>query len=214
MIFFNDFLLLTIVVILHKALHIHVTDSTFKLLERKSYEVQERPKMTINGNVSITTYFILNKKDRAGKVIPRPFQTVLEEMKREDTEKAKMKQTSSLKGTNAGAPAAATVKENGSHLAPPTLVVPQVPPVPMSEPPVATVAPLPSVEVPPPTVASVPIAPPVLPVSVKIPIEEANGDSSTKVHSTTDPSLKTFDVITDRPTMFNRASRSKTCSLL
>ena len=191
-------------------MHINVTDATFKLLERKSYEVQERPKMTINGNVSIATYFILNKKDRTGKVAPRPFHAVLEEMKKQETEKAKMKQSSSLKGTNAGTPGT-TVTENGNHLAPPALVVPQVPAVPINErPPAPAVVPLPAVEVPAPTVAPPPLPPP----PSKVLVEEANEDSTSKLQSTTDGSLKTFEVITDRPTTFNRASRSKTCILL
>lgn len=83
-----------------QALHVHVTDATYKLLERKTYDVQERPKMTINGSVSIATYFILNKKDRTGKSQPRPFHAVLEQMKKQETEEAKLKQSSSLKGGN------------------------------------------------------------------------------------------------------------------
>jgi hypothetical protein len=54
--------------------------------------------MTINGTTSITTYFILNRKDRAGKGQPRPFHAVLEQMKKQETEEAKIKQSSSLKG--------------------------------------------------------------------------------------------------------------------
>jgi hypothetical protein len=56
--------------------------------------------MTINGTTTITTYFILNKKDRAGKGQQRPFHAVLEEMKRQETLEAKLKQSSSLKGGN------------------------------------------------------------------------------------------------------------------
>ncbi|CAF3149719.1 unnamed protein product [Rotaria socialis] len=81
-----------------KALHIHVTEATYQLLERKIYDVQERPKLAINGGLTVPTYFILNKKDRSGKVIQRPFQSILSQMKREETEEAKLKQTNSLKG--------------------------------------------------------------------------------------------------------------------
>lgn len=53
--------------------------------------------MTINGTQSIATYFILNKKDRTGKGQVRPFHAVLEAMKKQETEEAKLKQSSSLK---------------------------------------------------------------------------------------------------------------------
>ena len=191
-------------------MHVHVTDTTYKLLERKSYEVQERPKMTINGNLSITTYFVLNKKDRSGKVITRPFQIILEEMKRQDTEKAKMKQSSSLKGATIPTPTCTTptvtINENNSYLVPPTLIVPVAPPPSVYEP------------LPPSPPAHVPME---IPVTVK-PVtsmedEEVlrmNGDVGTKIRSSNDQSLKTFEVITDRPTIFTRQSRSKTCALL
>ncbi|CAF3126355.1 unnamed protein product [Rotaria sp. Silwood2] len=96
-----------------EALHIHITDATYQLLERKTYEVQERPKMTINGAITVTTYFILNKKDRSGKVISRPFQAILADMKRQDAEEAKLKQSSSLKGTTAQNSSQPIPKENG-----------------------------------------------------------------------------------------------------
>jgi len=48
----------------------------------------------------VATYFILNKKDRSGKIQSRPFQAVLEAMKKQETEEAKLKQSSSLKGGN------------------------------------------------------------------------------------------------------------------
>jgi hypothetical protein len=83
---------------LYQALHVHATDTTYKLLDRKGYDVHERPKMTVNGTVPITTYFILGKKDRAGKAQIRPFQAVLEAMKKQETEEAKIKQSTSLKG--------------------------------------------------------------------------------------------------------------------
>lgn len=90
--------------------------------------------MTVNGNVTIATYFILNKKDRGGKVIPRPFQAVLDQMKRQDTEDAKIKQSSSLKGTNMPSPlppAAAPPKENGYVQQPPPEPAPISAPVPI-----------------------------------------------------------------------------------
>ncbi len=48
----------------------------------------------------MATYFILNKKDRSGKIQSRPFQAVLDSMKKQETEEAKLKQSSSLKGGN------------------------------------------------------------------------------------------------------------------
>ena len=95
-------------------LHFHVTDATYKLLDRKSYEVQERPKVTINASTSIPAYFILNKKDRSGKALVRPFVAVLEEMKRKETEDAKLKQSNSLRAANVQNPASRLAsKENG-----------------------------------------------------------------------------------------------------
>lgn len=82
------------------------------MLDRKSYEIQERPKMAINGNLSISTYFVLNKRDRTGKPVQRPFQAVLEEVKRQETEKAKMKQSSNLK--RAASTNEPTIEENRS----------------------------------------------------------------------------------------------------
>ena len=112
-------------------MHIHVTDTTYKLLDRKTYEVQERPKMTINGTMSITTYFILNKKDRTGKGQIRPFHSVLENMKKQETEEAKLKQSSSLK---AGAIQNSPVppKENGI-LQPSSPLAPAPVPAPMPQ---------------------------------------------------------------------------------
>jgi hypothetical protein len=83
--------------------------------------------MTVNGTQTITTYFILNKKDRAGKAQPRPFQAVLEAMRRQETEEAKLKQSSSLKGGTvqnpppqpAAAVAPPAPKENGFIQVPP-----------------------------------------------------------------------------------------------
>ena len=56
--------------------------------------------MTINGTISMSTYFVLNKKDRSGNILSRPYKHVLEEMKRQETEEAKLKQTTMLKGGN------------------------------------------------------------------------------------------------------------------
>ena len=98
---------------LKQALHIHVTGATYQLLERKLYEVQERSKMTINDTSSIVTYFILNKKDRYGKFQPRPFHPILQEIKRKETEEAKLKQSNSLMDTNILSSRRLTTKENG-----------------------------------------------------------------------------------------------------
>ncbi|CAF3538129.1 unnamed protein product [Rotaria sp. Silwood1] len=106
-----------------KALHIHVSDSTYQLLERKIYEAQERPKMTINGAITITTYFVLNKKDRSGKVVQRPFQAVLADMKRQDAEDAKLKQSSTLKGITAKSSNQPIPKENGFIQIPQTQII-------------------------------------------------------------------------------------------
>jgi hypothetical protein len=54
--------------------------------------------MTINGSTPITTYFVLNKKDRSGKTQSRLFNDVLEEMKRQESEGTKAKQPANLKG--------------------------------------------------------------------------------------------------------------------
>ena len=48
--------------------------------------------MIISGTTPIKTYFVLNKKDRSGNIQSRPFQQVLEEMKRQEIEEIKAKQ--------------------------------------------------------------------------------------------------------------------------
>ncbi|CAF1069591.1 unnamed protein product [Rotaria magnacalcarata] len=111
-----------------KALHIHVTETTYQLLERKTYDVQERPKMAINGGLTVTTFFILNKKDRNGKVIQRPFQSILKEMKRQETEEAKLKQTNSLKG-GLSRPSNST-KAQDNNVVPTTVPASEPPPPP------------------------------------------------------------------------------------
>jgi len=54
--------------------------------------------MAINGSAPITTYFVLNKKDRSGKIQSRLFHDVLAEMKRQGSESTKAKQPTDLKG--------------------------------------------------------------------------------------------------------------------
>ena len=103
--------------------------------------------MAINGTVPITTYFILNKKDRAGKGQQRPFQAVLEAMKKQETEEAKIKQSANLKGGNITIPSPIPTpapRENG-HPQPPPSLQPQPPPPPHVE---QHVAPTQSVEIP------------------------------------------------------------------
>lgn len=93
-------------------MHIHVTETTHKLLDRKIYETQERPKMMSNGSPPLTTYFILNKRDRSGKLQSRPFQQVLEQLKQQEMEEAKTKQSQFLKNGHHDIPS--SPKENGS----------------------------------------------------------------------------------------------------
>ncbi len=45
----------------------------------------------------MSTYFVLNKKDRSGLSHLRPFQIALKEMKQQEIEEAKRKQSTSLK---------------------------------------------------------------------------------------------------------------------
>jgi hypothetical protein len=150
--------------------------------------------MTINGNVSIATYFILNKKDRTGKVFPRPFQAVLDEMKRQENEDAKKKQSNSLKGGNEQSPPSPVPKENGIAEAPP-------PPVPVENP-----APARPIE----TSAPVKI----------IPKEEITTHTQTSITKTTiidDQPMKSSGMISeprDSTKSFNRQSQSRTCELL
>jgi len=58
----------------------------------------------------LNTYFVLNKKDRSGITQSRPFQTVLAEMKRQEIEEAKLKQSANLKRESLQN---SSVKENG-----------------------------------------------------------------------------------------------------
>lgn len=89
--------------------------------------------------MTIPTFFILNKKDRTGKVQTRPFQVVLDTMKKQETEEAKIKQSSSLKGGGAQNPLppapppmapAPQPKENGYVQPPPPQYHQQPPPPP------------------------------------------------------------------------------------
>jgi hypothetical protein len=84
--------------------------------------------MPISGNTSIATYFVLNKKDRTGKVFSRPFQIVFDEMKRQDTEDAKKKQQNSLKGVNEQNLPPSASKENGLVEVPTPAPLPPPPP--------------------------------------------------------------------------------------
>ncbi|CAF5190771.1 unnamed protein product [Rotaria magnacalcarata] len=84
--------------------------------------------MAINGGLTVTTFFILNKKDRNGKVIQRPFQSILKEMKRQETEEAKLKQTNSLKG-GLSRPSNST-KAQDNNVVPTTVPASEPPPPP------------------------------------------------------------------------------------
>jgi hypothetical protein len=80
------------------------------LLDHNLYEVQERPKTTITGSLPMNTYFVLYKKDRLGATRSRPYHLVLKEMKRQEIEDAKIKQSTSLKRESIQNP---PLKENG-----------------------------------------------------------------------------------------------------
>jgi hypothetical protein len=54
----------------------------------------------MDGSPPINTYFVLNKKDRLGIVQSRPFHLVLQEIKRQEIEDAKLKQSANLKDRN------------------------------------------------------------------------------------------------------------------
>lgn len=84
-------------------------------MERKVYDVQERPKLAVNGALPMTTFFVLNKRDRNGKLMQRPFITILNEMKKQEAEEAKLKQTNSLKG---GGRSSSTSKPRDSVVGP------------------------------------------------------------------------------------------------
>ncbi|CAF0750645.1 unnamed protein product [Adineta ricciae] len=199
-----------------KALHIHVTDATYKSLDRKSYDVQERPKMPINGTVSIATYFILNKKDRSGKAISRPFHAVLEAMKKQETEDAKKKQSNTLKGgisqnisIPAPAPAPVAPKENGMVQA---LTANPLAPTPKEN----------GIDEEPTLKPNVPA----IPIEISAPTKHVAEDDMTvhliqnslmKTSMNSDQLIKTSEVISDRQDStksLNRQSRSRACILL
>ena len=98
--------------------------------------------MNINGTTSIATYFILSKKDRTGKAQVRPFHAILDAMKKQETEEAKLKQSSSLKGAYAltppppmtPIPSTPPPRENGyaEHIPTPMAAAPVAAPVPQN----------------------------------------------------------------------------------
>ncbi|CAF4524194.1 unnamed protein product, partial [Rotaria sp. Silwood2] len=96
-----------------KALHIHISDATYRLLDRKSYEFEERTKTTINGSLPTSTYFVLNKKDRSGNIQIRPFHQVFEEMKRQEAEENRSKQSKISKSVTIDDSLPFTSKSNG-----------------------------------------------------------------------------------------------------
>ena len=102
----------------HQALYIHVTDVTYKLLDPKLYEIQERPNMAISDSTTITTYFILNKKDRSGNIISRSFHPIFALMKQKEIEESKLKPASN-EPMRPGEPSLPP-KANGLALPPPT----------------------------------------------------------------------------------------------
>lgn len=69
--------------------------------------------MIISGATPIKTYFVLNKKDRSGNIQSRPFQQVLEEMKRQEIEEIKAKQLTNLKNEYAQNRPPSAPKSNG-----------------------------------------------------------------------------------------------------
>ncbi|CAF3366353.1 unnamed protein product [Rotaria sp. Silwood1] len=96
-----------------KALHIHISDTTYQLLDKNSYEFEECPKMIINGSLSTNTYFVLNKKDRSGSIQIRPFHQVFEQMKRQEAEENQSKQLRIPKSVKIDDSLLCTSKSNG-----------------------------------------------------------------------------------------------------
>ncbi|CAF3306133.1 unnamed protein product [Rotaria socialis] len=99
-----------------KALHIHISDSTYRLLDRKAYEFEERARVTINGSLPSNTFFVLKKKDRSGNIQIRPFHQAYEEMKRQEINEAKQAQSMLIKNINKHDPTSYTLKPNGVNL--------------------------------------------------------------------------------------------------
>ena len=167
--------------------------------------------MVINGNQQITTYFVLNKRDRGGKVVLRPFQAVLEEVKRQETERAKMIQSSNLKSTaNVTATSAAptpipspTIAINEKALAPPP----------------ATPAPVPAQTLAPPVPAPDMVQMPIPEKHIKIEEKQTSLDENiyNNNQSSVDPSIKTLATngdSVDSSVVPERKVRSRTCAVL
>ncbi|CAF1609506.1 unnamed protein product, partial [Rotaria sordida] len=95
------------------ALHIHISDETYKLLDQKLYVFEEHSKMTKNGSLLMNTYFVLNKKDRSENIQIGPFHHVFEEMKRQEIEETKLKQTTIVKSAKIDDSLPLTSKSNG-----------------------------------------------------------------------------------------------------
>jgi hypothetical protein len=96
-------------------LHIHITDATYKLLDRNLYEVEESSKTALNGATALATYFVLYKKDRAGQIQSRPFHAVLQDIIRRETEAAQLKQTMNIRATDPQDRSISALKVNGMH---------------------------------------------------------------------------------------------------
>lgn len=93
-------------------MHIHITQATYKLLDRKIYEFQERSRSVVNGSISMNTYFVLNKKDRLGNSPKHPFHLVLEQRKNQELKEAKQRQSDGFKDAQRNS----LIKEDGFHL--------------------------------------------------------------------------------------------------
>ncbi|CAF1441756.1 unnamed protein product, partial [Rotaria sordida] len=96
-----------------EVLHIHISDETYKLLDQKLYVFEEHSKMTKNGSLLMNTYFVLNKKDRSENIQIGPFHHVFEEMKRQEIEETKLKQTTIVKSAKIDDSLPLTSKSNG-----------------------------------------------------------------------------------------------------
>ena len=70
--------------------------------------------MAINGFTLTNTYFVLNRKDRLGNIQSRPFQIALEEMKRQENEETKVKQSTTVKNEDVQNRLPSVQEENGS----------------------------------------------------------------------------------------------------
>lgn len=175
-------------------------------MERKSYEAQDRSKTSKESGLSMPTFFVLTKKDRAGKVMTRPFHAILEEMKRQETEEAKLKQSSSIKGTQMSKANQQVPKENGVARQPPPAAVAAPPPPPaptQNHKNSATIEPIPIVP------------PPVITIKDDDPADILN--ASMKANNSDDQSLKSPEIISvqnNSTKLFNRQPRSRACEIL